>query len=150
MPSAHVNLLCFGFFQSFMASGIIYGWPGLVLILKTDGMYSALCDAPANSNQTGRPQTSAGGCAAQTAALTDLFNVAQATLTGAMVVNGGLLDRFGPRRVSCVGSSLCALGALLFALLPSPHPEDVVDLSFVPTPYDIYGACDVQCVLHAS
>lgn len=133
MPSAHASLLSFGFFQSFVASGIIYGWPGLVLILKADGMYAPLCAPPAaagDSNHTGS-QTSAGGCAAQTAALTDLFNVAQATVTGAMVVNGSLLDRFGPRRVSSLGSSLCALGALLFALLPPPQPEDLVDMSYV-------------------
>jgi MFS family permease len=132
MPSAHASLLSFGFVQSFVASGILYGWPGLVLILKADGMYAPLCDHPAkiDSNHTDS-QTSADGCAAQTAALTDLFNVAQATVTGAMIVNGSLLDRFGPRRVSSLGSSFCALGALLFALLPPPRPEDVVDMSYV-------------------
>eukprot|EP01043_Picozoa_sp_COSAG02_P032805 COSAG02_NODE_2208_length_9500_cov_13.043400_4_plen_496_part_00 len=133
MPSAHACLLAFGFFQSFVASGILYGWPGLVLILKADGMYAPLCDHPAATGESNHTvsQTSTGGCAAQTAALTDLFNVAQATVTGAMIVNGSLLDRFGPRRVSSLGSALCALGALLFALLPAPQPEDLVDMSYV-------------------
>ena len=127
MPSAHSNLLIFGFLQSFMATGILYGWPGLVLILKADGMYAPLCEGSEGFNHT----ESERGCPAQTAALTDLFNVAQATLTGAMVVNGNLLDRFGPRCVSCLGSSLCALGALLFALLPPPQPDDAFDMAYV-------------------
>ena len=41
--SANAKLLCFGFFQSFCSSGILYGWPGLVLILRADGMYAELC-----------------------------------------------------------------------------------------------------------
>ena len=110
-----------------MATGILYGWPGLVLILKADGMYAPLCEGSEGFNHT----ESERGCPAQTAALTDLFNVAQATLTGAMVVNGNLLDRFGPRCVSCLGSSLCALGALLFALLPPPQPDDAFDMAYV-------------------
>ena len=129
MPSANAKLLAFGLAQSSLASGIIYGWPGLVLILKADGMYAPLCEEVGSA--AGASGGSAGGCPAQTQALSDLFNVAQACLTGAMVFNGTLIDRFGPRLASCMGSTLVALASILFALLPLPTPGDGVDTAMV-------------------
>ena len=99
-----------------------------MLILKADGMYSSLCDDEDGSDATAA-STASAGCPAQTQALADLFNVAQACLTGAMVFNGTIIDRWGPRLASSVGSALVALGAILFALLPLPQPDDPIDMA---------------------
>ncbi len=36
------GLMCFALFQSFCVSGVIYGWPSLVLLLREEGLYA--CD----------------------------------------------------------------------------------------------------------
>jgi MFS family permease len=131
MLSANAKLLAFGLVQSSIASGIIYGWPGLNLILKADGMYQPLCDKEEPEEAPNATTDANGGCPAQTQALADLFNVVQASLTGAMVFNGTIIDRWGPRLASSIGSTLVALGAILFAVLPLPQPGDAVDMAYV-------------------
>ena len=126
--SANAKLLCFGFFQSFCSSGILYGWPGLVLILRADGMYAELCQQAGGSGSAAGG--GGGGCVQQNAALNQLFNVAQAVLTGAMLCNGMAIDRFGPRW-SCLGTALVAVGSAGFALQPLPLPGDSIDASYI-------------------
>lgn len=115
-------LLVCGFFQSFLCSGILYGWPGLVLILKTDGLYADSCaDTTDAGSAAGAAALDAGVTAAvceeQQTALNTLFTISQGVLTGAMMANGAMVDRFGPRLVSCYGTALVLAGLLLFGLV---------------------------------
>ena len=43
-------LLAFGIVQSFLNTGLIYGWPALVAVLKRDGAYLELCPPPLGAN----------------------------------------------------------------------------------------------------
>ena len=101
-------LLGFGFVQSFLCTGILYGWPGLVLILKKEGLYAERCEIRPNAGET---------CQAQQQALNTLFTVAQGCLTGAMVINGAVLDRLGPRLVSIYGTVLVVAALLVFGFV---------------------------------
>ena len=123
---ARVVLVAFGFIQSFLCTGIVYGWPGLVLILKGEGLYSEKCPVggavPVSAQFAGNASNalrSEGSCTGQQAALNALFTIAQGCLTAAMLVNGVLVDTMGPRMASVAGTCLVVTGALLFALFKS-------------------------------
>ena len=133
MVETRAFLLAFGFFQSFLASGIIYGWPGLLLVLKAEGFYGHLCLPPSamaggGGSGAGLHLLAAAGCPAQQTALNALFTVAQSALTGAMLVHGVVLDLCGPRITSVTGTCLVLVGSVAFALC---DPTADLDLSVV-------------------
>jgi MFS family permease len=146
---ARVALLVFGFVQSFLCSGIVYGWPGLVLILKSDGLYREKClpgTTAASVAATNHSivttvvladQTDSGGdrggssCPEQQTALNALFTIAQGCLTGAMLFNGVLVDKHGPRVASVLGTCLVVCGAVMFGLSDGPDQAGGMDMSVI-------------------
>jgi hypothetical protein len=42
-PWRKLVYIAIGFFESFIFSGLIFGWPSLVFVLQREGIYSHLC-----------------------------------------------------------------------------------------------------------
>ena len=74
--------------NSLFTSGIIFGWPSLVLLLKSEGVYREGCSQVANSSST-------GVCAAQEVKLNLIFTVGFFGLIGSRLVLGIILDQCG-------------------------------------------------------
>jgi MFS family permease len=89
--------------QSFCTTGLIFGWPALVKILKDEGLYASLCE------------DGEVDCAARKTRFSFMFFVAQSNLYGCMGVWGILLDRFGPRKISVTGMFIAVVGLTMFA-----------------------------------
>jgi len=91
------------FMQICFTSGIIYGWPALELMLIEDGFYEDRCEKGAE-----RP------CDAQSLYTFMMYTVATFVNNLAAIVNGFVLDRFGPRFTSLISSGIFLGGCALF------------------------------------
>ena len=115
--------------QSFFSTGIVFGWAGLLLLLKDGGVYSELCPA----------QTAAGPvvaiCSARSVALNLIFSSGAVTAQASGVVVGSVLDCFGPRKTMMLGNALVIVGSLLFA----ETPGHTVDRWALPLAYALFG-----------
>ena len=123
MTTRDINL---GRTKSVLTSPIAPGYPALKPILQSSGVYSQLCDDDENY------------CAASDLRLNFMFTVSAAITNVSRLVTrmtgsaseveclrdykgcalpaGSLLDRYGPRTTTIVGSVIFLLGNLLFAL----------------------------------
>jgi len=88
-------------------SGVLFGWPALLLILQKEGVYRERCDEPADAPDA--------FCSAQDLRLNLVFTMGVVSTMVFSPVTGAILDRWGPRRTAAGGSVLFALGCLLFA-----------------------------------
>ena len=82
-------LVLYTLWQSFFSTGIVYGWAGLLLLLKDGGVYASLCPAP----QT--PGAPVAICSERSVALNLIFSCGAATAQASGVVVGSVLDCFG-------------------------------------------------------
>merc|ERR1711908_19963 len=101
----------FGALQSFLTTGLIFGWPALVPLLAADGQYRERCST-ANT-------TESETCTEQVIQYNFLFTASQAVFTISMIVHGLLLDRYGPRVESTLGTLLVAIGSCIVAFSDS-------------------------------
>lgn len=95
-------LLGFTLWQSFLSTGIVYGWPSLLNLLRNEGVYSQKCDNRSSSI-----------CAERTVAFNLVFTVGGATNVSGAVLCGVLVDSCGPRGGILTGLVLIMIGSLL-------------------------------------
>ena len=93
-------------FFSVTLSGVIFGWPALILILEDENVYSNVCD-PDN--------TSTSPCGAQSSKFNLIYVIATTGFSFAVLPLGFVLDKFGPKISALIGSGLMIAGSLLFA-----------------------------------
>jgi len=97
-------LLMFTLFQSFFTTGIVFGWPSLLLILKNEGVYLNKCPAGTES------------CSSRDVAFNLVFTLASITnVIGAWV--GGLIPSV-KCSITC-GLAFSMTGSLILALSPA-------------------------------
>lgn len=87
---------------SFCTSGVVFGWPALVLILNDEGVYAELCE------------DSRLDCEARKVRLSLVFSAGIFCLLGGRFFWGLLLDRHGPRVTSFLSALLIIIGAAMF------------------------------------
>eukprot|EP01088_Endostelium_zonatum_P006297 TRINITY_DN1840_c0_g3_i1.p1 TRINITY_DN1840_c0_g3~~TRINITY_DN1840_c0_g3_i1.p1 ORF type:complete len:513 (+),score=75.56 TRINITY_DN1840_c0_g3_i1:75-1613(+) len=89
--------------ESLLCSGVIFGWPPLLLVLQKEKIYSDLC--PINQPNT---------CDEQEEKLNLIFVVASTCFSCCVLPLGWFLDWAGPRLSLAVGSAMFLAGCLLF------------------------------------
>jgi MFS family permease len=82
----------------------VFGWPAMLSMLQNEGVYGHFC-----------PNQPITDCNEATIKFNAIFNAGSFGNTGASLVFGWLLDRFGQRVTSVVGHLLMIMGVLLFA-----------------------------------
>jgi MFS family permease len=105
--SPRVLLIAFAAFLSSISTGIIFGWAGLVTILRDEGQYSAKCDGD-DSN-----------CPARDAAFASIFATAAVANYASFFPAGVALDELGPRTTAVFGVLCVASGSALLAVSDS-------------------------------
>eukprot|EP00936_MAST-01D_sp_MAST-1D-sp1_P000934 g934.t1 len=98
---AALALTALGCTQSFLSSGLLFGWPALAIVLRDDGQYRELCEV------------SVVTCAAQQERLNTIFVVAQLSTSTGIFAHGFVLDRFGPRFDTLLGLTMALCGTVL-------------------------------------
>jgi MFS family permease len=104
-----VLLGCAVFF-SLTLSGVVFGWPAVVIMLQDQGVYQYLCEPGATLP-----------CQAQILRFNLVFVVASTGFACAVLPMGIVLDRWGPKICSCMGSVLLVAGSIMFAFADPPH-----------------------------
>lgn len=90
------------------AAGVVFGYAAIKPVLIDEGVYKNYC-----TEEELREGTSP--CYLQEIRLNLMFTIAAVSTNVAALPIGTILDRYGPRVCGIIGSTLLALGALLFA-----------------------------------
>ena len=112
IPCSHWLIWISAWLVSLITSGIIFGWPSLVLLLKEDNVYRNGCDI-GSSNVNGTHTV----CAKQEVELNRIFTFGFFGLIGSRLVLGIILDRHGPLVCSMLGSAMILLGTKTLLLI---------------------------------
>ncbi len=87
---------CLGVGELLFYSGIIFGWPTLVFVLKKDGYYSNLCTNETEV-ETRDENDDHFTCSEQDSIFNLIFTAATVTLQGSFVFTGLIFDNLGTR-----------------------------------------------------
>eukprot|EP01088_Endostelium_zonatum_P013937 TRINITY_DN2889_c0_g1_i1.p1 TRINITY_DN2889_c0_g1~~TRINITY_DN2889_c0_g1_i1.p1 ORF type:complete len:559 (-),score=131.06 TRINITY_DN2889_c0_g1_i1:65-1741(-) len=132
-------LIIYALILSFLTSGVIFGWPALLLVLHNEGVYYGT-DCPGyevpNSNSTEVDSSFFPRerflCSSQVEMLNLVFVVALAGYFITFFFTNFFLRRFGPRTTCGIGALLFLVGTIIFAF-SSYHDSDHSDFDgFVP------------------
>jgi len=122
MRTKRYYLLLFSVFQLFLTSGVVFGWPSLQLILWDEGVYKELCP----------PDTEEFPCNEQNLRLDLIYMVGYFFVIGANIINGPIMDRWGPRFITVMGCCFIILGSCLFAISCADHFDAfVISFAFI-------------------
>ncbi|CAJ1376024.1 unnamed protein product [Effrenium voratum] len=127
--SAALALLGFTLYQSFWSTGIVYGWPSLLNLLQSEGVYGGRCSGSES-------------CPERVLAFNLVFSVGGATNVSGGVFCGFLVDCCGPKGGMLTGLVLILVGSLLLGL------ADVDNDWAWPLAYVFYGLGG--CCVHLS
>ncbi|EKX40029.1 hypothetical protein GUITHDRAFT_164760 [Guillardia theta CCMP2712] len=100
-------LVAFGFLQSVSCSGIIIGYTAISDALKSIGEYSDLCSSGVT------------GCSSQALRFSLFYIIGSSCLFGSFIINGSILDNFGPKFSTCLGLLVSGTGFVLLAVSQS-------------------------------
>jgi MFS family permease len=126
-PVARSDYLLLGFqcWQSFFITGVVFGWPALLLMLTSEGIYQDECAAASPPN----PEIE---CKERTLRFNLVFTCAASVSQASGLFVGFALDKFGPKRTMLVGSVLVISASLMFAFGTN-------DLDLFPVAYSMYA-----------
>mmetsp|Transcript_46312 Transcript_46312/g.148736 ORF Transcript_46312/g.148736 Transcript_46312/m.148736 type:complete len:535 (-) Transcript_46312:313-1917(-) len=111
-------LLIFTLWQSIFTSGIVYGWPSLLLLLREEGVYAGRC--PLGTED----------CRERMLALNLVFTLGAMTNVAGGVICGFVVDRLGPKR-SLAGGVLVTIVASVVMGLSDASSDVAWPIAFV-------------------
>jgi hypothetical protein len=89
---------------SFLTTGVVYGWPGLITILNNQRLFADLC----------LPSEIFPDCENRVAEMTRAYTFGVGGNAVSYLIYGFALDMLGPRKTSAIGLASNAIGNLLF------------------------------------
>lgn len=108
MVAASLILLVFTMFQSFLTTGIIYGWPAFLLMLRSEGVYRDRCSI----------DTTDDDCRSRVVAFNFVFTLGTVINVAGSLAFGRTVDLLGPKRSILIGVTITILGSCIVAFAP--------------------------------
>lgn len=113
---------------SLLCSGIVYGWPAVVFMLNSDGIYKELCEGsdlspvrvPSRLRSAvvlfTRCSTQTVQCSARNLKYATIYNIGVAISVASYLWYGLAVDKLGPLYTNMISTTLSALGCFVFGL----------------------------------